>query len=204
MNAPLIIGITGGIGGGKSTLSDKLRAEGFDVYDSDNEARRLQNEHPVIQNQLKELFGADIYTSEGLNRPALARIVFEKKDLLLKLNEIVHPVVREDFKNWIADRLSHELLFMESAILFETGFSCLVDKVIVITASEEVRLRRVLKRDCITPEQVHARMANQISEDIKLSKADFVIHSDDNLPLVDKMKKIVSELLVIKKTRLSQ
>ncbi len=201
MNTPLIIGITGGIGGGKSTLSDKLRAEGYDVYDSDMEARRLQNEHPQIMHQLKDLFGEDIYTSEGLNRKALAKIVFERKDLLTRLNDVVHPVVREDFKNWIADRLTHDLLFMESAILFETGFSCLVDKVIVITASEEVRLKRVLKRDCITPEQVHARMANQIPEDIKISKADFVIHSDDNLPLYDKMKKLLLQLEEIKKNK---
>lgn len=195
MTKPLIIGITGGIGGGKSTLADKLRSEGFEVYDSDKEARILQNEHPVIRENLIKLFGNDIYNDEGLNRKELARIVFQKSELLSKLNAVVHPIVKVDFQNWIEKRQAHKLLFVESAILFESGFNLIVDKVIVITASEDIRIKRVVKRDGSSVDQVRLRIANQLPEEIKVDKADFVIHSDDNQPLDGKMRKIISQLI---------
>lgn len=195
MKTPIIIGITGGIGSGKSTLSERLREIGYSVYDSDLEARRLQNEHPEIQDQLIELFGEDIYNDQGLNRPVLAQLVFGKPELLAKLNAIVHPVVHTDFMNWIQKYSAENLLFMESAILFESGFNKIVDKVIVMTASENIRIARVMKRDKVTEEQVKARMSHQMADDKKIANADFVIHSDDCQPLVMKMKKILDELL---------
>lgn len=195
MKTPIIIGITGGIGSGKSTLSERLREIGYSVYDSDLEARRLQNEHPEIQDQLIELFGEAIYNDQGLNRSVLAQLVFGKPELLAKLNAIVHPVVHTDFMNWIQSHSAENLLFMESAILFESGFNKIVDKVIVMTASENIRIARVMKRDKVTEEQVKARMSHQMSDDKKIANADFVIHSDDCQPLVMKMKKILDELL---------
>ena len=195
MKTPIIIGITGGIGSGKSTLSERLREIGYSVYDSDLEARRLQNVHPEIQDQLIELFGEDIYNDQGLNRPVLAQLVFGKPELLAKLNAIVHPVVHTDFMNWIQSHSAENLLFMESAILFESGFNKIVDKVIVMTASENIRIARVMKRDKVTEEQVKARMSHQMADDMKIAIADFVIHSDDCQPLVRKLKKILDELL---------
>jgi len=198
MLQPLIIGITGGIGSGKTTLSKLLRAEGYSVYDTDLEARRLQNEHSVMRKKITALFGKDAYTEHGLNRAFIGELVFTKPELLIKLNSIVHPLVMEDFENWVENRLPKKMLFIESAILFESGFYKLVDKVIVITADEETRIRRVVKRDGITPEQVKARMKQQISETEKLKRADFVIRTDDEKPLDLKMKKVVSELLEIR------
>jgi dephospho-CoA kinase len=195
MKTPIIIGITGGIGSGKSTLSERLREIGYSVYDSDLEARRLQNEHPEIQDQLIELFGEDIYNDQGLNRPVLAKLVFGKPELLAKLNAIVHPVVHTDFMNWIQSHSAENLLFMESAILFESGFNKMVDKVIVMTASEDIRIARVMKRDKVTEEQVKARMSHQMADDKKIANANFVIHSDDCRPLVVKMKIMLEELL---------
>lgn len=195
MQKALIIGITGGIGSGKSTLSEKLRIEAYSVYDSDVEARRLQNENPVIKNQLIELFGEEIYTPQGINRSSLAKLVFGRKELLAQLNAIVHPVVKENFKAWIENHKSEKLLFIESAILFESGFNVLVDKVILMTAAREIRLARVVKRDGTAPELVSARMANQLPDEDKIARVDFVIHSDDNKPLDAKMRKIVFELL---------
>jgi len=195
MKTPIIIGITGGIGSGKSTLSERLREIGYSVYDSDLEARRLQNEHSEIQDQLIELFGEAIYNDQGLNRSVLAQLVFGKPELLAKLNAIVHPVVHTDFMNWIQKHSAENLLFMESAILFESGFNKIVDKVIVMTASENIRIARVMKRDKVTEEQVKARMLHQMADDKKIANADFVIHSDDCQPLVMKMKKILDELL---------
>ena len=194
MKKPLIIGITGGIGSGKTTLSENLRNEGYDVYDSDFEARKLQNENQVIQKKLIELFGVEIYNSGGLNRSFLAKIVFGNKELLTKLNKIVHPVVDEHFKNWISERLNQKFLFIESAILFESGFNSFVDKVILMTASEEIRIKRVMKRDNISEEQVRARMSNQLSDQETIPLSDFVIYTDDNLPMADKMRKLLLQL----------
>ena len=192
---PLIIGITGGIGGGKSTLSAKLRAEGFHVFDTDCRAKQLQNEEPELVQKLKTLFGENIYNAKGLDRLALAKIVFEKKELLAELNKIVHPVVRADFHHWVATHSDQKLLFVESAIMFESGLVNSVDKVILMTAAIDVRIARVVKRDGSTPEQVRARIANQMPDEQKILKADYVIYSDDNMPLLDKMHRILDELL---------
>lgn len=195
MDRPLIVGITGGIGGGKSTLAEKLRIAGYDVFDSDMEARKLQNEDPDIRRELMLLFGADVYNEDGLDRKKVAGIVFQNKELLQKLNEVVHPVLRKEFARWIGNHQSNKLLFVESAILFERGMYRLVDKVILMTAKEEIRIKRVMKRDSITVEQVKARMSNQLPEEEKIAKADYVIYSDDCMPLDEKMKRILAELL---------
>jgi len=199
---PLIIGITGGIGGGKSTLSAKLSAEGYEVFDTDVRAKALQNEHPELISQLKALFGDAIYNFEGLDRMALARIVFGNKDLLLQLNKLVHPIVREDFNHWIGQHSSEKLLFVESAIMFESGLINSVDKVILMTASEDVRISRVVKRDKVSPEQAKARIANQMPDELKIPKADYVIFSDDNMPLFDKMHDILESLLKLQEEQL--
>ena len=204
MQRPLIIGITGGIGSGKSTLSSLLRAEGYSVYDTDLEARRLQNEHSTMRKKLVDLFGKDIYTEQGLNRSALGKIVFAKPELLVKLNAIVHPLVMEDFNNWVLNRLPKKMLFIESAILYESGFNKLVDKVILITAAEDIRIDRVVKRDGVSPEHVRARMSHQLSEKEKVLRADFVIYSDDNTPLEGKMRKIIVELIDIRNKKINE
>jgi dephospho-CoA kinase len=195
MKKPLIIGITGGIGGGKSTLSDKLCAEGYEVFNTDIRAKALQNEQPELIRRMKALFGEAIYKDSVLDRAALAQIVFGNKELLLELNKLVHPFVREDFNRWVAAHSDQKLLFVESAIMFESGLVALVDKVILMTASEDIRIKRVVKRDGISPEQVKARIASQMSDELKIPKSDFVIFSDDNQPLVDKMHGILEELL---------
>jgi len=204
MQKPLIIGITGGIGSGKSTLSSLLRAEGYSVYDTDLEARRLQNEHSAMRKKLVDLFGKDIYTEQGLNRSSLGKIVFAKPELLVKLNAIVHPLVMEDFNNWVLNRFPKKMLFIESAILYESGFNKLVDKVILITAAEDVRIDRVVKRDGVSPEHVRARMSHQLSEKEKVLRADFVIYSDDNTPLEGKMRKIIVELIDIRNKKINE
>jgi dephospho-CoA kinase len=197
MHKPLIVGITGGIGSGKTTLSKLLRAEGYSVYDSDLEARRLQNEHSIMRKKIIDMFGKEIYDEHGLNRSALGKLVFGKPEILNKLNAIVHPLVQDDFENWIDNRLPKKMLFIESAILFESGFNKLVDKVIVITAREDIRIDRVVKRDGITAEHVKTRMSHQMPEEEKLKRADYVIYSDDDKPLLEKTKKMVVELLQI-------
>ncbi len=194
MQHPFLVGITGGIGSGKSTLSDLLRKEGYLVYDSDKEARNLQNENQDIRQKIQKLFGNDIYNSDGLNRKEVAKIVFNDKQMLAQLNAIIHPEVRADFNRWVKNHDNNKILFLESAILFENGFNQLVDKVIVITAKEETRILRVVKRDKVSPEQVLARIANQLPEEVKIKRANFVIHTDDDRPLLEKMKLIFQQL----------
>jgi len=157
-----------------------------------------------MRKKMIDIFGKDIYTEQGLNRSALGKIVFGKPELLTKLNAIVHPLVMDDFNSWVSNRLPKKMLFIESAILYESGFNKLVDKVILITASEAVRIARVVKRDGVTPEHVLTRMSHQLSEEDKMNRADFVIHSDDNKPLVDKMRKIIVELIEIRNQRINE
>lgn len=178
----MIIGITGGIASGKSTLSNLLKAHGFPVYDSDLEARRLQNEHPEIISQTKALFGDDIYVDGQLNRPAVATLVFQNPELLKKLTDIVHPVVKAEFLQWTRQFKPNKLIFIESAILFEANFDKLVDKVILLTVSEEIRIQRVMERDGSTRKQVLARIKNQIPDTEKIPKSDLVILTDQGLP----------------------
>lgn len=194
MQHPFLVGITGGIGSGKSTLSDLLRKEGYLVYDSDKEARNLQNENQDVRQKIQKLFGNDIYNSEGLKRKEVAKIVFNDKQMLAQLNAIIHPEVRTDFNRWVKNHANEKILFLESAILFENGFNQLVDNVIVITANEETRILRVVKRDKVSPEQVLARIANQLPEEVKIKRANFVIHTDDDRPLLEKMKRVIQLL----------
>ena len=194
MKQPIIIGITGGIGGGKSTLSDRLSGRGYKIYNSDLRARLLQNEDLELVNAIKKLLGDDIYKNGELDRPAVAAIVFQNKALLQQLNQLVHPAVRADFERWKEANNTEKLLFVESAIMFESGLALLMDKVVLMTASEEVRIARVVKRDGISPEQVRARMMHQLPEDEKIKRAHYVIHSDDHQPLNDKIDALLRDL----------
>jgi dephospho-CoA kinase len=192
----LIIGITGGIGGGKSTLSEILREKGYFVYDTDSEAKRLQNEHPDIRRQLTAEFGNEIYDETGqLDRKCLASLVFENPKLLSKLNQIIHPVVRQDFSDWQKKYAQEKHLFVESAILFESGFDELTDKIIVVTAPEEVRIKRVAKRDGVTHEQVRARIANQMPEEEKIKRADIVLDSNGKRVLAEQIDIKLEEII---------
>ena len=190
----MIIGITGGIGSGKSTFSDLLINKGYSVYNTDAKARELQNTDTVIREKIITLFGNDSYNTFGLNRPFIAQIVFNDISKLKQLNEIVHPAVKLDFINWAKQFDLNQNIFLECAILFEGGFHKLVDKSVLITASELVRIQRVMKRDKVTELQVRARMKNQMSEDDKKKLADFVIYSDDEKPMSEKLDEFLLEL----------
>ena len=196
MKSSLLIGITGGIGSGKTTLSNLLRTKGYQVYDADGEARRLQHEDETVRQQMIDLFGSKIYNSFGqLNRPLLAEIAFNDTDKLQQLNNIVHPAVKIDFEKWVEKYSSEKILFMESAILFESGFFKLFDKIIAVAASKETRIERVTLRDNITREQVLERMERQLPEKELLSRADFIIWTDKSQSLDEQLKNIIEEVI---------
>lgn len=195
MKKPVLVGITGGIGGGKSTLSGRLMHAGYCVYNSDLRARSLQQEEAGLVRDIKELLGDDVYTDTGeLKRTLVASRVFSNKSLLEALNKLVHPVVRADLQHWIQTHHAEKFLFVESAIMYESGLVGLMDKVILMTASEEVRVSRVMKRDHVTAEQVRNRIKNQMSDEKKIGLADYVIFSDDGLPLIEKMERVLASL----------
>jgi dephospho-CoA kinase len=178
----MIIGITGGIGSGKSTVSDLLRSKGYPVFDTDREARIIQDSDAEVIAATRLLFGDDIYVEGRLNRPAVASMVFRNPELLKKLTEIVHPAVRKKIKEWSLQYDKDQIIFVESAVLFEGGFYKLMDKIVLIVASEEIRIERVMKRDGLTREQVVARIKNQIPDIEKIPESDLIINTDQGIP----------------------
>lgn len=181
----MIIGITGGIGSGKSTIAKQLRKMGYAVYDTDSEAKRLIMEDAGLRQQIEQLFGKEVY-KDGVYQTALvAQRVFADKSLLAKLNAIVHPAVKADIERRVSRLASREsrvgnqenLFFIECAILYQAGFDTLCDKVVVVTAPEEVRLQRAVIRDHSTIERVRARMrAQEVEKDIE--RADLIVNND--------------------------
>ncbi len=168
------VGITGGIGSGKSTLCQLLTAFGASLYDSDSRAKSLMAEDGKLHDALCDEFGAECYNDEGLNRSFLASKVFGDEEALRRLNAIVHPAVRADFRRWAAEQRS-EYVILESAILFESGFDSEVDTTIAVLAPLEERLRRTVERDGVSREDVLRRIAHQMSDDELHSRADRTI-----------------------------
>ncbi len=179
----LKVGITGGIGSGKSVVSRILIAAGYPVFNSDAAARELINHHPDIREALAGEFGPDLYRHNELDRPALAKIIFADPSARGKVNAVVHPYVREAFEQF-AENAWGNLVFNEAAILFETGASERMDKMVLVTAPEEVRIARVMKRDGVSAEDVKARMRSQWSDEQKIPLADEVLINDDIQPLL--------------------
>lgn len=177
----MVVGVTGGIGSGKTTFCNVLRERGYLVYDTDKEARNLQNTHPVLIAEIKAMFGNDIYNTHGLDRKKLGAIVFENAHLLQQLSAIVHPFVRNSFAQWINDHSNQELLFVECAILFEGGFNQFTNCNILITAEEDVRIKRVQKRDGISTEMIKKRIDKQWPDSKKKLLSDFIVHTDDGI-----------------------
>ena len=197
----MIIGITGGIGSGKSTIAKQLRAMGYAVYDTDSEAKRLIVEDAHVREQMEELFGKEVY-ADGVYQTALvAQRVFADRSLLSQLNNIVHPAVRADILRWatVQDSPSFRkglgvgLFFVECAILYQAGFDKLCDKVIVVTAPEEIRLARAVARDHSTIEKVRARMRAQETEK-DILRADLVINNDGKTSIPTLCEEIIRYL----------
>lgn len=177
------IGITGGIGSGKSYIAALLGKRGIPLYDTDTEAKRLAISDPSIREELTRLLGDKVYTPDGkLNKPFLASYLFADGENARKINSIIHPRVYEDFLRWTAfmEQENCHLVGLESAILFESGFDRGVDKVVMVYAPELLRIQRVMVRDRISEAQVRARMAAQMDEEEKRKRADFVIVNDGN------------------------
>ena len=166
------IGITGGIGSGKSTVCALFADRGVAVYDSDSRAKRLMNEDAALREALSREFGAGCYAADGsLDRASLAAAVFGDAEALKRLNAIVHPAVREDFRKW-AETQNGPYVLLESAILFEAGFESEVDATLAVLAPLEERVRRTSERDGMSRDEVLKRIAHQMSDDELHARAD--------------------------------
>ena len=187
------IGITGGIGSGKSVVSRLLRIMGYSVYDTDSEAKRLMESSLEVVQKLSECFGRDIYHNGRLNRGLLSSRVFGKSDKIVLLNSIVHPVVRFDFYRW-SESLNEEICSVESAILYESRFDELVDEVWTVTAPEELRISRVRQRSGLTEEEIKKRMAAQLSEEEKQRRAAHIIWNDGNVSVIHRVLSLLKSL----------
>lgn len=177
---PLIIGITGGIGSGKTTVANHFEKLGFPLYNSDLRARDIQNNNANVIKQIKAIFGDESYHNEGLNRPFIASQIFNNKEKLKQLNAIVHPAVFKDFEQWI-NQQNTKFILKEAAILIESGSYKDCDIIISVIADSEIKIKRVQERDQLTPEQIIARMNNQLSDQEKIKYSDYIIENNSDL-----------------------
>lgn len=171
-----IVGLTGGIGSGKTTLANYVKSLGIPVYIADDAAKEILL-LPKTQSSIKLIFGKTIFDNEILNKNKLSEIVFNSPEMLKKLNEIVHPLVKTDFKNWLESNQNNALVLKETAILFESGSYKDCDYIITVLAPISTRIERVMLRDNSTYEAVLSRSENQWSDDMRISKSDYVIEN---------------------------
>ena len=178
---PLQIGITGGIGSGKSLVCKIFACLGIPVYDADSHAKALMTTDGILIDQIKKEFGPLCYHGDGsLNRHYLSEVVFHDPERLSKLNNLVHPRVGADYLRWVHQHKGYPYVLKEAALMFEAGSAKLMDKVIVVYASQDLRIKRVMSRDVHRSEaQVKEIMKNQLADDRKLELADVIIHNDE-------------------------
>ena len=190
----MIIGITGGIGSGKSVISKELRRMGYEVYDTDSEAKRLIVENVQIRRNIEDLLGKEVYKDNVYQTQIVASKVFANKSLLVQLNAIVHPAVREDILSRTQDFINNttSLYFIECAILYTAHLDDICDKVVAITAPEAIRLERTIARDSSDKDKVRARMRMQdVEHDIQ--RADIIINNDGSTPISTLCKELLEQ-----------
>lgn len=188
------IGITGGIGSGKSVVSKLLQLMGVPVYIADVESKRLTETDPDIRAALISLLGDEVYQDGKLNRPLLASYIFGNKDNLTMVNGIIHPRIKDDFRRWAQSHSSYPIVGIEAAILIEAGFTEDVDQVVLVYAPQEIRLRRAVSRDACAAEQIQQRMRNQMPDEDKMAFAHHIIYNDDTQALIPQLGALIKTL----------
>ncbi|MEM6642447.1 MAG: dephospho-CoA kinase [Bacteroidota bacterium] len=184
-NRPFLVGVTGGIGSGKSTVCKIFEVLGHLVYYADDRAKWLMNHQKELREKIISLFGPKSYEENHLNRSWIGQLVFQDPDLLRSLNELVHPAVRQDLANWLEENKEEKFLFYEAALIFETGNYKKMERTILVTAPEQVRIQRILQRDPgRTVEGVKKIMAQQMPDEEKKRLADRVIQNDGDSSLL--------------------
>jgi dephospho-CoA kinase len=188
-----IIGLTGGIGSGKTTVANIFKQIGVPVFCCDDVARNIQNTDQRAIDGMIQLFGSQIYNNGHLNRGAIAQLVFANKDLLQKLNNIIHPLVKEEFQKFCQTNSTLPFVLIESAIMIQSGFYTSTDFMILVTANIETRISRVIMRDKISREQVLQRIQNQMSDDKALPFCRYTIINNNIADLLPQIQDVLSK-----------
>lgn len=188
------IGITGGIGSGKTYVASVFQSFGIPVFNADIQAKKIMTSSKKLIKLVKEEFGNDIYKNSELNKEKLASIVFSNSDKLQKLNSLVHPIVKEEFNNWYKKQTSPYVI-KEAAILFESNSHIGLDAVICVSAPLDLRMKRLLNRDDYSEKEIKKRIENQIPQEEKQKLSDYIIVNDEKELLLPKIIKIHKELL---------
>jgi len=194
----LVVGLTGGIGSGKSTVAKLFEQLNVPVYYTDDEAKQLMINSKIIRRKLIKKFGDEVYKNDKLNKPFLANLIFTNKENLNFVNSVVHPKVNQHFKRWVKrqdKRGKYNYVIQENAILFENGNDVFCDYIIAVTAPTNLKIDRVVKRDHTTKEKVFERMNNQWSDTLKIEKSNFVIENIDLEKTKETVLKIHKSLL---------
>lgn len=185
-----IIGLTGGIGSGKSTVASFFSELGVPVYIADSEAKKIMD-YPETIREVQTIFDENVVDENGkLDRKKIASFVFNNPEKLKQLNAVIHPKVNKDFKNWLGKHQDHTYIIKEVAIIFETQSEKQFDKIILVTAPEKLRIERVMKRDNISEDEILERIKNQFPDEEKISKSDFVITNIDLKSAKKEVKKL--------------
>lgn len=188
------VGVTGGIGSGKSTICQFFRLIGIPVFEADSEARKLINNSALVRSKMILNFGEDIYLpNQTLDRKKLAEIVFNSESSLEKVNSIVHPEVRKSFDDWLKKQNAPYIVH-EAAILIESGFYKMMDFTVLVTVPEEIRIQRVLKRGGINLDDLKQRMNRQLSDKDKIKMSDFTLKNDNNELLIPQLLELDKKL----------
>jgi len=195
-NQPFVAGITGGIGSGKSTAAKFFEELGIPVYNSDTRAKTIQNENSEVKVKIIAAFGEEAYNENGLNKAFISKQVFQNNEKLKLLNSIVHPAVFQDFEDWKKAQKS-DIVMKEAAILIESGSYKDCDVVISVVADIETRIARTIERDGLSREEIRARINNQISDEERIAKSDFII--DNNGDLAHLKNEVEETFIKIKK-----
>jgi len=174
----ICIGLTGGIGSGKSFIAEIFKKLGVPVYNADTRASFISDKDPEVKSNIVSLFGQKVYSNGLLNRQYVGGMVFDNPDLLERLNSIIHPAVEADFLKWCSTKKEHNYIIKEAAILFETGSYKKLDSTILVVAPEDIRIKRVLKRDNTDRDSVKKRVENQWGDQEKEKLANYIINND--------------------------
>ncbi|MDR1557067.1 MAG: dephospho-CoA kinase [Tannerellaceae bacterium] len=188
------IGLTGGIGSGKSVVAALLEVQGVPVYVADTESKRLTNTSPAIRSQLIALLGESIYTETGIDRRRMADCIFNDPECLKQVNAIIHPEVNRHFLAWVT-RQTTPLCALETAILFESGFHHVVDYSVMVYAPFGLRVKRAMSRDGLSREEVVRRINNQLPDELKKTYTDYIIYNDERHALLPQLNTLLAGLL---------
>lgn len=192
-----IIGLTGGIGSGKSTVAKLFSLLGVPVFDSDKSAKSVYG-NPEVREQIIGLFGNEAYLGDEIDRAYLAEKIFSDETMRQKVNAIIHPAVSNAFQNWLIKQITKPYVIKESALIFELGLQSGFEKIILVTATEKLRIERIKRREHLNEEQIKQRMQAQWPDEKKLPLADFIINNNEEELIIPQVLKIHTELLAAK------